>query len=153
MMKNHRMTLLGIILIMAFLFAIPLAFAISDSYDMGTTEVEYSHVIDKEFHNGRIAFSFQANDSLRVYISWYYPNASLATPIWDITGESGSIDISVDSNKNYYYFFSKITGYAVHIDFTLEGNPPSIPGFEILVAFLAVIGMIGLLSRKRQIYP
>lgn len=152
-MKNHGMKLLGIILIMAFLFAIPPAFAISDSYDMGTLEVYYAHRIDKEFHNGRIAFDFLANASLTVGIEWHYANGSVGAVIWEVVGTSGNIDTSVDPNKNYYYTFSKITGYAVHIDFTIEGNPSGIPGFEILLAFLAIIGMIGLFSRKRQIFP
>ena len=147
------MTLLGIILIMAFLFAIPPAFAISDSYDMGTLEVYYAHRIDKEFHNGRIAFDFLANASLTVGIEWHYANGSVGAVIWEVVGTSGNIHTTVDPNKNYYYTFSKITGYAVHIAFTLEGNSPGVPGFEIIIGLLALVGIVGLLSRKRLVFP
>lgn len=147
------MKLLGIILGLIFLFGIPSAFAISDSYDMETLEISYSHRIDKEFHNGRIAFTFQANASLTVDIEWHYANGSLGDIIWEVTGTSGDINTSVDPTKNYYYTFSKTIGYAVHIAFTLEGNPStSISGFEIPLCFLALIGTIGLLSHKKQFY-
>jgi len=151
-MKYHRTKLLGLLLVLSFLLGIPAAVAISESYDMGSTEVFYSHVIDKEFHNGRIAFTFQANASLTVYIEWHHTNGSYLT-IWQVIGTSGNVNMAVDPNTNYYYTFSKIDGYAVHIDFTLEGKPSGIPGFEIIIGLLALVGIVGLLSRKKLVSP
>ena len=142
-MKTHQNRLLGLLLICVMLSFLPSALALADSYEMPSAYSSHSHIIESNFHNGRIAFTFMANVSLTVAITYRFANDTWAPPLWSVTGTNGSTDLTVNPDLNYYYRFIKSPGYAVRIDFTLEGNPSGIPGF---IYIYIIIGLMGLLA-------
>ncbi len=151
-MNTYRNKLFGLVLICTFFLLLPSAIALTDYYEMPSAYASHSHIIESDFHNGRIAFTFMANVSLTVSIAYRFANDTWATPLWSVTSTNGSTDLTVDPGLNYYYRFIKSPGYAVRIDFTLEGNPSGIPGFIPLYILIGMISILAIVYLKRLEY-
>ena len=143
-MRGHQKLLLSMMLSLMLFLVLPMVFAFTEVEEMGTTTVSHTRTIYPNDHRGRIQFSFEANDSLTAAIT----DASETTTLWIIVGTNGSCDLNVNKDLMYRAKFTKSTGYAVRVEYTVIEQ--GIPGFELLAVMLALVSIIGLVTLRKK---
>ncbi|HUX98527.1 MAG TPA: hypothetical protein VMV49_03120 [Candidatus Deferrimicrobium sp.] len=142
-MRPHHKMLLGMALVFTFILILPTAIGFTESETLESTLASHTRTIFPEDHRGQIHFSFTANNSLTASIT----DASEVQILYTTYAMNGSCDLEVTKGELYRVTFSKMTGYAVYVEFTVTGA--GIPGFLLLPTIFLLLATLGLLYLKQ----
>lgn len=141
--KSYKI-LYSLLLVFSVSLIFPTTLAFTESRVLETYTSSYTRTIFPEIHRGRIQFNFIANVSLSVSIT----NSTETQILWTITGTNGSCDLNVSPDQLYRAKFSKSTGYAVYIQYSVLEQESYIPAFTFLLNLLLLLTLIGLIYLK-----
>ncbi len=143
-MRNTKKIVLGICLIFAFTLILPTSLAFTETDILQSALTSSTRSIPEHVHQGRIQFSFIANDTLTTQIT----DCDVIQVLWSVTATNGSCDLDVNKSELYRIRFIKSPGYVIYIQYTVV-EQGGIPGFTLVYSMFLILALVGLIYLKK----